>query len=62
MNRQDVISSRDIIGLFGVVKNRIKNALYILKQQPDGIACTGPEPTSRFDSGHQQSILLGFDR
>lgn len=62
VNRQDDINSRDIVGLFGVVKNRIKNALYIVKQRPDGIACTGPEPPSRFDSGHQQRILLGFDR
>ena len=33
VNRQDIISARDIVGLVGVVKNGINNASYIVKQR-----------------------------
>ena len=33
VNRQDIISARDIVGLVGVIKNGINNASYIVKQR-----------------------------
>ena len=33
VDRQDIISARDVIGLVGVVKNGINNTSYIVKQR-----------------------------